>query len=48
MDPAREITGMDLSSVINTVIVLPNVEKQGRFVRDLGAFRITGARPWRP
>lgn len=42
IDPGREITGIDLSSVIDTVIVLRNVEKQGRFVRDLGVLKSRG------
>ena len=42
MDPGREITGIDLSSVIDTVIVLRNVEKKGCFVRDLGVLKSRG------
>jgi circadian clock protein KaiC len=42
MGPDREITGIDLSSVIDTVIVLRNVEKQGRFIRDLGVLKSRG------
>lgn len=42
MDPGREITGIDLSSVIDTVIVLRNVEKKGCFVRDLGLLKSRG------
>ena len=42
MDPGREITGIDLSSVIDTVIVLRNIEKRGRFVRDLGVLKSRG------
>lgn len=42
MAPGREITGIDLSSVIDTVIVLRNVEKQGRYVRDLGVLKSRG------
>ena len=42
MDPSRELTGIDLSSVIDTVIILRNVEQQGRFVRDLGVLKSRG------
>ena len=42
MAPGHEITGIDLSSVIDTVIVLRNVEKQGRFVRELGVLKSRG------
>jgi len=42
MEPGREITGIDLSSVIDTVIMLRNLEKQGRFVRDLGVLKSRG------
>jgi circadian clock protein KaiC len=40
--PDREITGIDLSSVIDTVVILRNVEKQGRFKRDMGVLKSRG------
>jgi len=42
MAPGQEITGIDLSSVIDTVIVLRNAEKHGHFVRDLGVLKSRG------
>jgi circadian clock protein KaiC len=42
MDPGREITGIDLSSVIDTVIVLRNLENKGHFIRDLGILKSRG------
>lgn len=41
-DPRNEITGIDLSSVIDTVIILRNVESEGRFVRKLAILKSRG------
>jgi len=38
----REITGVDLSSVIDTVIMLRHVEVHGRYVRELGVLKSRG------
>lgn len=42
MDPGQEITGIDLSSVIDTVVILRNYEKQSAFVRDLAVLKSRG------
>ncbi|MBF0112212.1 MAG: circadian clock protein KaiC [Desulfamplus sp.] len=39
---ADEITGIDLSSVIDTVIVLRNVERDGAYVREVGIIKCRG------
>lgn len=41
-DANNEITGMDLSSVIDTVIILRNVERQGAFRRELAVVKSRG------
>lgn len=41
-DAMDEITGIDLSSVIDTVIILRNVEFQGRFVRQMAILKSRG------
>ncbi|GAB6096603.1 circadian clock protein KaiC [Desulfatiferula olefinivorans] len=41
-DAADEISGIDLSSVIDTVIVLRNQEEAGRFVRKLAVLKSRG------
>jgi len=38
----REITGVDLSSVIDTVIMLRYIERKGRYVRELGVLKSRG------
>lgn len=40
----REITGVDLSSVIDTVIMLRYTERKGRYVRELGVLKSRGRR----
>lgn len=39
---ALEITGMDLSSLIDTVIILRNVERDSKFVRELAILKSRG------
>jgi circadian clock protein KaiC len=41
-DAENEITGIDLSSVIDTVIVVRNREKAGRYVREMGILKSRG------
>lgn len=41
-DPVQELTGIDLSSVIDTVIVLRNIEVQGRYRRELIVLKSRG------
>lgn len=41
-DADREITGIDLSSVIDTVILLRNVEVDGAYKRELGVLKSRG------
>lgn len=41
-DAMDEITGIDLSSVIDSVIILRNVESQGRFVRQMAILKSRG------
>lgn len=41
-DPRNEITGIDLSSVIDTVIILRNVESGGRFIRKMAILKSRG------
>ncbi len=41
-DYGSEISGIDLSSVIDTVIVLRNEVKNGRYVRDMGILKSRG------
>lgn len=41
-DPRNEITGIDLSSVIDTVIILRNAEYEGQFVRELAILKSRG------
>jgi len=38
----QEITGIDLSSMIDTVIILRNVEQDGRFQRELSVLKARG------
>ncbi len=41
-DARDEITGIDLSSVIDTVILLRNLESEGRFTREIGILKSRG------
>jgi circadian clock protein KaiC len=41
-EPVNEITGIDLSSVIDTVILLRNIEREGCFVRELAVLKSRG------
>lgn len=41
-DAKDELTGFDLSSVIDTVIILRNVESHGRFIRELAILKSRG------
>ena len=41
-DPQDEITGIDLSSVIDTVIIVRNLESQGVYRRELGVLKSRG------
>lgn len=41
-DTSQEITGIDLSSVIDTVIILRNNEQDGQFHRELGILKSRG------
>ncbi|HNB50349.1 MAG TPA: circadian clock protein KaiC [Anaerolineales bacterium] len=38
----QEITGLDMSSIIDTVIILRNVEREGQFVRELAVLKSRG------
>lgn len=38
----QEITGIDLSSMIDTVIILRNVERNGRYIRQLAVLKSRG------
>jgi len=41
-DARNEITGIDLSSLIDTVILLRNLEKDGNYIRELGILKSRG------
>ncbi len=41
-DASQEITGIDLSSVIDTVVIVRNVEAQGGFKRELSVLKSRG------
>ena len=42
MDIRGEITGIDLSSVIDTVIILRNIEVERSFIRELAILKSRG------